>query len=276
MQIYSNSLSELSLRGAAERLALDVGTLTSLPLPRLAGAGWRVELTRPDGTPATWHDYGYFLAYLYEADPDMKARSARPSMSFDCASHFQDDTGAQFAPASLAGMDPVAVQSWRSIAMETVLPVAYGTIDVHFCGGGHITAWAGRSDRGTITYGGTDWHVGIDLWEVTCWSETVPPGFSEHRTPVSPYGPCRAFPARGAPHEEVRAAITAVVAAAVRTYVKAHPDVLLQAEILRLEHELPEAREKEDAARAAHAAAAERRFEMQARLLEARKQLAAG
>lgn len=242
MQIYSDVLSELSLRGAAQRHALDVTALEPLPHPKLAGTGWRLELARPDGTPATWHDYGYILAQLYAADPDMRARSARPSMSFDCASHFRDDTSAQFNPVLvMAGVDPVAVKSWRSVGWETVLPVAYGTVDVHFCGDGHIVAYAGRSDQGTITYAGTDWHVRVDLWEATGWSEAVPPGFSEHRTPISPYGPCRAFPTRGAPREEVRAAIAAVVTAAVRKYVGDHPDVLLRADITRLEHELPEA-----------------------------------
>lgn len=251
MQIYTDVLSELSLRGAARRLALRVTDLSPLNRTRLASKGWRFALLRRDNSPATWHDCGYFLALLYEADPDMKARQGAPSIAFDCASHFQDDTQHQFAVAGPAGPDPEAVKSWRSIGYEAVLPVVYGTVDVHFCGDGHIVAYAGRGDQGTITYAGSDWHVRVDLWEATGWSEAVPPGYSDFESPVSPYGPCRAFPTRGASREEVREAIAAVVTETIRAYVKAHPDVLLRADLVRLEHEIPEARRKAEEAYAA-------------------------
>jgi hypothetical protein len=278
MQIYSDVLTVLSLRGAARRLALSITEITLLPSPRLAGTGWRLELRRTNGSLATWHDCGYFLAQLYAADPGMKARSARPSMSFDSAQEFELVTDGQFIlPDLMLAADPDAAESWRSIGMEVVLPVVYGTVDVHFCGGGHIVAYAGRSDQGTITYAGSDWHVRVDLWETAAgWSEDPddPEITYDTRTPVQPYGPCRALPTRGAPREEIRAAIAAVIIAKVRAYADRHPDVILRADILRLEHELPELREKEDAARAAHAAATEKRVSSEMRLLEARESLA--
>jgi hypothetical protein len=245
MQIYTNTLTELPLRIAAKRLALYFGVLTKLPRPKLASAGWRVWLTRPGGEAASWHDYGYFLGQLYAADPGMKVRSTRPTMSYDSAADFGAQMFGRFTlPVPPEGA-PEAARSWRSIGMEVILTVPYGTVEVHFCGDGHATAYAGASDRGEITYDDRKLHVSMHLWAATGWSED--PGDPEISATRHPFSDYQSFGLGRVP-DDVRDAIARVVLAAFRAYVAAHPEVLAQADVIRYEFELPEAKEAKTAA----------------------------
>lgn len=272
MQVYSDTLAELSLRGAAKRLALSIGILTPLPRPKLASAGWRVWLTRSNNEPASWHDYGYFLAQLYAADPAMKVRSTRPTMSYDSAAGFNAENMDRFTLPEPPEGKPKPAKSWRSVGMEVILPVAYGTVDVHFCGDGHATAYAGDSDQGVIVYDGRKLHVSMHLWAATNWTED--PGDPETEASLYPFSMYGTF-GRGHVPAEVRDAVARVVIAAFRVYAEAHPEVLAQADVIRLEHELPQARDAKARAGRQFIDASHKVTRMENALEDARTRLAA-
>jgi hypothetical protein len=124
VKIYSDKLTPGNLTAAARIVpGLGFENFRPLPRPRLARAGWDILLYRSGSHQgfakgygshghgaASWADYGWFLAGLYEADPDMKVRA---SANYDGAADFHRQTRYAFQGERQPGVTPLKVTPGR-------------------------------------------------------------------------------------------------------------------------------------------------------------------
>jgi hypothetical protein len=126
VKIYTNNvLTGADLYNSRDVIpGLGFENYAPLPRPRLAARGWDILLNRAGSSKtfntgqqgaggegaASWADYGWFLAELYEIDPDMKVRGAA---NYDSAASFHRQTRYAFQGERQPGTIPLQVTPGR-------------------------------------------------------------------------------------------------------------------------------------------------------------------